>query len=824
MDFANEIIIDYRVLAMDLFQLFMVSISLFMAYPEFRRNRLPEYIYLMSGLMFLTAHFLIRVYFGASYELLQILYIPAVEFLGSFLESIGLVLIAYFFSTGIMRDTRMPLRWGRVMMLGIIGLSILTILLGLLGLFETDSAWVLLGRPAFRMAVLLVILVAITQYSNAETKPTRAIAAFVSLAIAHLYHLLYYSSGAQTGFMAFIFPWPYIFNPIGYFLVVTAIFSNITDEQMLLTQQLKRRTTELQTAKSNLTRLNQLSTNLLRTTELKGIIRMILDSLSLDLGFRNTALFILEKESATLRGYKISQLTGSPVSYPQISISENSFVSRCFLDSKPLFFSESINPANSAFLRDFDFSARIAIIPLLTKKEVECYELHSCKNKNCPVQSLDLNICWMMDERECPCGKIGSNEKILKCLNCPSFNLAGMIVIDNRSSKVKADENIMSFLETFANHAGMALQNAYLVENLSKESILRTATLKNLPVGVIVLGIKGEIREFNYAMSQISGLSEDETIGKHYENVRIVDDTGKYHEQVRNFLDSMSTMITDEMLSHTLNVGGVSKILNVRMRPILRNQRFNGLIIMVEDITSMKELERQLIRSESLANMGQLAMGIAHEINNPLAGVSGVLQVLEKKFDGDSSERKALSTAQKDLKRASGIIKDLLNFAKPNQPDKKLVDLNSILNESVDFIPYQPGGGNITLLKDMDEKLPLVNVDPDQIHQVITNLILNSISALRNKSGSEATMKFTTWFDNNHVYIQIEDNGTGIPPDKLNKIFDPFFTTKGSGKGTGLGLSFCDRIINDHGGIISVRSEPDKGASFILKIPRRSSS
>jgi len=160
--------------------------------------------------------------------------------------------------------------------------------------------------------------------------------------------------------------------------------------------------------------------------------------------------------------------------------------------------------------------------------------------------------------------------------------------------------------------------------------------------------------------------------------------------------------------------------------------------------------------------------------------------------------------------------------AKPNPPDKKLVDINTILNESVDFIPYQPGGENISLIKDMDEKLPLVSVDPDQIHQVITNLILNSISAMKNKSDGKATMKFTTWFDIKHVYIQIEDNGKGITPDKLNKIFDPFFTTKGSGKGTGLGLSFCDRIINDHGGIISVRSEPDKGASFILKIPRRS--
>lgn len=821
MDFSNEIIIDYRILAMDLFQLFMVAVGFFMAVPEFRRHRLSEYIYLMSGLVFLIIHFVIRVFLGSSYELVRILHIAPVEFLGIFLVCLGLVLIAYFFSIGSTSDSELPLKWGRVMMLGIIGLALLTLLFNFLHLFETADAWIILGRPAFRMAVLIVIAAAITQLSNAEKRPVRAITAFTSLSIAYLYNLFFYTSDLQCGFMQLIYPWPFLFAPVGYFFMVTAIYSNINDEQMLLTQQLQRRSIDLQTATSNLTRLNQLSTNLLRTRKLKGIIRMILDSLSLDLGFRNTALFILERESATLRGYKISQLTGSPVSYPQIKISDNSFASRCFLEAKPLFFGESLNPANGAFLRDFDFSAKIAIIPLLTKKEIECYELYNCKNKSCPVQSLDLNICWMMKPESCSCTLKSENGDVSKCLSCPSFNLAGMIVIDNRSLKVKSDEHIMSFLETFANHAGMALQNAYLFDNLSRESMLKTATLKNLPVGVIVLDPSGEIHEFNYAMCQISNLTEETTLGKHYSNIRIVDDINAYHEQISIFLDSMSVSISNKIVSHTLTIDNAAKILNVRMRPILKNQRFNGLIIMVEDITSMKELERQLIRSESLANMGQLAMGIAHEINNPLAGISGVLQVLQSRFDDDSSEHKALVTAQKDLKRASGTIKDLLNFTKPNPPAKKLVDINNILIESIDFIHYQPGGENITLIKDIDENIPLVNIDPDQIQQVITNLILNSIAALSKKSGTEGIMEFTTWFDRNHVFIQIQDNGIGISADKINKIFDPFFTTKGSGKGTGLGLSLCDRIINDHGGIISVRSEPDQNTTFLIKLPRR---
>ena len=214
------------------------------------------------------------------------------------------------------------------MMLGVIGLAILIILFSFLRLFEATDAWIILGRPAFRMVILILIGAIITQLSSADKKPIRAIAAFVSLSLAYLYNLFFYSSSLETGFIQVIHPWPFIFAPIGYFIMVTAIYSNINDEQMLLTQQLQRKSKDLQTATSNLTRLNQLSTNLLRTTELKGIIRMILDSLSLDLGFRNTALFILERESASLRGYKISQLTGSPMSYPKISINDNSFASR----------------------------------------------------------------------------------------------------------------------------------------------------------------------------------------------------------------------------------------------------------------------------------------------------------------------------------------------------------------------------------------------------------------------------------------------------------------------------------------------------------------
>jgi two-component system NtrC family sensor kinase len=809
---------------MDLFQLLMVGLALFMALPEYRRSNREEYLYLICGLAILVIHLITRVLLNGSYDYAFALQLPSVDLLGSFFNGVGLVLITYFFSIAVMADYKSPLRWGRVFLLGIIGVTALFMLLQFFGMFQSPQDWAIVGRPALRLAVLIIIGAAIAQITSGIKRSNQTLVAFICLAIAHFYHLFDYTSDQGTGLLSSMYPWPYVFNPIGYLFIVSSVFKKITDDQMLLSEQLQRRGKELETATSNLSRLNHLSTNLLRTTELKGIVRMILDSLQIDLGFKNSALFILEKETASLRGYKISQLTGAPVSYPKISILKKIFIVDCFLQGKSNIFGEGHSPANASFVRDFDFSAQITTIPLLTKKETDCFDAKGCTNKNCPVKSWDLNICWQMTDQKCPCSNPDESAKLETCLVCPAFNLVGLMVLDNRNARVKADESSIPFFETFANQAGMALQNAFLVEDLSKEATLRTETLTNLPVGIIVLDTLGKIREFNQAMEQISQIRIEQTANRHYSEIRIVDDTKSLNEKISGILQGTISGIDGEILSHTLSIGAGHRILNVRLRPIMKNLRLNGLIIMVEDITEMKELEKQLIRSESLASMGQLAMGIAHEINNPIAGVSGVLQVLESRFEENSSERKALVTAQKDLKRASGIIKDLLTFAKQKAPEKKLMDINSIVVESGDFIPYQPGGENVTIIRDLDANLPLISVDPDQIHQVVTNLILNSISAMKEKGGSEAIIEFTTWFDRKWLYIQIQDNGTGIEKKNLKKIFDPFFTTKKSGKGTGLGLSLCDRIITDHCGIITVRSEPGQGAAFLIKLPRRSDS
>ena len=820
MDLAKQILTDYRLVAIDFFQLLMVTLAFIMSLPEYRRNKRGEYLYLIGGLCILIIHFGINTLVN-SYDQNFLSQIPSLDLLGSFLEATGLVLITHFFLIAAFSDPPSILRWGRTMMMGIIGVTALFTFLQLAGLIHGIEGWAIVGRPTFRMILLAVICLGFFQMTRGETIPYRALAGFFSLAIAHTYHLFYYPSDQVHTLLQSIYPWPYLFNPMGYFLLVVAVDHKIACDQGELSNQLKHRQEELEHATTNLTKLNRLSTNLLRTTELRGIIRMILDAINLDLGYRNSMLFITDRETSSLRGFKISNLTGAPVSYPSVPIPKKTFLIDCFLQSKPSFFGEGHPQASGEFIRDYEFSASIVTVPLLTKKEHVCFELKDCNLKSCPIKGWDLNICWMMTDDRCPCHNPDETVKISQCLKCQSFNLVGMIVIDNRTAKVKVDEKNVAFLETFANQAGLALQSAFLVEDLSKESTLRTETLKNLPVGVIVLKPNGRIHEFNDAMAQITGIEETKALGSHYSSVKIIDDAKTFNEHIKAILDNISSGKGEEITTHNLTVKSKIKIVNVQLRPIFKNQALNGLIIMVEDVTSMKELEKQLIKSEALAGMGQLAMGIAHEINNPIAGVSGVLQVLSNRFTDESQEKKAINQARNDLKRASNIIKDLLNFAKPSPPARKWMDLNKLIEDAVAFIPYQPGGDAVTVLKDLDEKLPLVFIDPDQFQQVLTNLILNAISAVSEKGGEEAIIEFSTWMDKSWFYLQVEDNGMGIKPENLSHIFEPFFTTKRSGKGTGLGLSLCDRIINDHGGIISARSQPGKGTSFLIKLPRK---
>ncbi|MFQ6137463.1 MAG: sensor histidine kinase, partial [Candidatus Hydrothermarchaeales archaeon] len=235
----------------------------------------------------------------------------------------------------------------------------------------------------------------------------------------------------------------------------------------------------------------------------------------------------------------------------------------------------------------------------------------------------------------------------------------------------------------------------------------------------------------------------------------------------------------------------------------------------VEERTrELREAQQQLIQSEKLAAIGQLAAGVAHEINNPLANISMYTQMLMEK-EKDSARREKLEVIEGQVGIAARIVGHLLDFSRQSEPKTTQLDLNKEILETLSFLNHQMYISNIEIVKDLDADLPKIYADSGQLRQVFLNLISNAIEAM--PRGGRLTL--STKKEDGEIEIGIADTGVGIPKEDISKIFDPFFSTRGVGKGTGLGLSVSLGIIERHAGRIEVESEVGVGTKFTIKLP-----
>jgi PAS domain S-box-containing protein len=249
-----------------------------------------------------------------------------------------------------------------------------------------------------------------------------------------------------------------------------------------------------------------------------------------------------------------------------------------------------------------------------------------------------------------------------------------------------------------------------------------------------------------------------------------------------------------------------------------------GCLEIARDITERKkaearekELQRELYLSSRLASIGELAAGVAHQLNNPLTGVIGFSQRLMRKST-DLEVNKDLKRIYSEAERAAKIVQNLLTFARQRQPQKQYSDINKVLESALELRAYELKTANIELVTDLGPRLPKTMIDYHQIQEVFLNIILNAEQAM---TASDGGGKLTIKTEKNKKYVRtiFTDSGPGIPSEQLDKIFDPFYTTKGEKGGTGLGLSICHGIITEHGGKIYAKSKPSKGTTFFVELP-----
>jgi two-component system NtrC family sensor kinase len=223
------------------------------------------------------------------------------------------------------------------------------------------------------------------------------------------------------------------------------------------------------------------------------------------------------------------------------------------------------------------------------------------------------------------------------------------------------------------------------------------------------------------------------------------------------------------------------------------------------------------MESERLAIIGQLAANVAHELNNPLQGIVTYSSLLLEKDICDEPSRQNIEKIAIQANRCREIIRSLLDFSRQKKPVKTLTNINTLLRGCVALVENQAQFHNIEIVKNFDDSLPMIVVDPSQVERVFLNLIINAAEAM---SGS-GTLTLTTCFGINEktVEIEVKDSGHGISIENMEKIFNPFFTTKEVGHGVGLGLAISYGIVKEHNGEITVESELGKGARFIVNLP-----
>jgi two-component system, NtrC family, sensor kinase len=239
-------------------------------------------------------------------------------------------------------------------------------------------------------------------------------------------------------------------------------------------------------------------------------------------------------------------------------------------------------------------------------------------------------------------------------------------------------------------------------------------------------------------------------------------------------------------------------------------------ILLEQDVTEKRRLESTLAQSEKLAAVGQLAAGVAHEINNPLTAIIANAQLMQREVSPDNELYESLDLIARAGARAAHVVRNLLDFARKERYQFLPTDVNETIKRAISLVQHELLARSITLDYLPQADLPLVPASQDQIQGVWLNLLLNAIDSIEHIHG---LLQVKTYLSDNFVAIAISDNGKGIPPDRLARIFEPFFTTKAIGRGTGLGLSVCDRIIKQHGGRILVESEIDKGTCFTVLMP-----
>lgn len=327
--------------------------------------------------------------------------------------------------------------------------------------------------------------------------------------------------------------------------------------------------------------------------------------------------------------------------------------------------------------------------------------------------------------------------------------------------------------------------------------------------GVITVDVAGMITSINPAAQEMIGSAPDKIIGQPYETLlnTEVSFTSLLLDTLRTGKEYTGVSLDVPFRSRTMHVSSSTSLLRNGSGKVI------GAVALFKDQSETRQLQKQLLRADRLAALGELAAGIAHDIRNPLTSIRGFVQYLQKTKDPLELQEYA-PLIIREVDGLNRIIGELLEFAKPYPPRYSLVQVNDLIQEVLSLVKTRAEKQNTRIDLELDSSLPPIEADGEQLKQVLLNLVINACQAIT----VQGIISFKTFKDSpDWLTICVIDNGVGISPENLEKVFDPFFSTKPAG--TGLGLAVVQRIINGHKGEIGISSGPEKGTTVEIRLP-----
>ena len=366
-----------------------------------------------------------------------------------------------------------------------------------------------------------------------------------------------------------------------------------------------------------------------------------------------------------------------------------------------------------------------------------------------------------------------------------------------------------------------------LEEELRRSEKKYFAVFENIPAALFLIDKETlAVTDCNRSATVLYGYTKGQMIGNSFLDFFAESDRAGYESSVRSLQPI-------QRVRHTTKEGGPLYV-NITLSDSEYQVRGKAVLATVIDITERIESEQQVLHAHKMATLGEMATGVAHELNQPLLVIQMIANAFLRKLErGEPPERETLlelsSKLRSNVERASKIIQHMREFGRKSDPEAESVQLNKVILRSLEFFNQQLLLRDIEVSFDLGEDLPTIKADPNRLEQVFVNLLTNSRDAIGEKLlrqpsfQGEKRITLRTRANRRYVFAEVCDTGIGIPKENQQRLFEPFFTTKEVGKGTGLGLSISYKIVTDYGGTIKCASRQEGGACFEIAFPRESS-